>query len=53
MRRYNFTLSPAYATRSAVGVTDTLVSNEEQVPALTLLSAVMLASIIFALVWLG
>lgn len=53
MSRYSFSLSPAYVARGVQNAPETLAIERSQVPAWTLLSAVMLASMIFSLVWLG
>jgi hypothetical protein len=51
MKSFNFTLSPAYATRGAASVPAEVAP--ESMPAWTLFSAVMLASTIFTVIWYG
>ena len=53
MRRCNVNLSAAYAAHGERNVTDGLASTNTQMPAWTMLTAIMLATIIFNFVWLG
>jgi hypothetical protein len=53
MSRYSFSLSPAYVARGAGDAAASLATSRAELPLLTLFSAVTLASVIFALVWIG
>jgi len=52
MRRYNFSLSPAYA-RGTPNVARATVNAPPQMPAWAFLSAIMLATVIYATIWYG
>jgi hypothetical protein len=53
MSRYTFSLSPAYVVGRAANASDNLAVSSNGMPAWTFLSAVMLASMIFALIWVA